>query len=85
MDLSVVIYLILLAAVGAGRMVEMRISHRNQKNLAAQGVQRISEPHFRWMVVLHAGVLGGAALEVVFLRRPFFPALAAPMALLFIF
>lgn len=85
MDLSVVLYLFLLAAVGAGRLVEMRISRRNQKNLAAQGVQKISEPHFHWMILLHGGVLAGAALEVVFLRRPFFPALAAPMALLFIF
>ena len=85
MDLSVEIFLLLLAAVGAGRLVEMRISRRNQKNLVAQGVQKISEPHFRRMVLLHAGVLLGAALEVVLLHRPFFPALAAPMALLFIF
>ena len=85
MGLSVQLYLSLLAAVGAGRLVEMRISRKNQKRLAARGVEKISEPHFRWMVLLHAGVLVAAALEVVLLRRPFVPALAAPMALLFLF
>ena len=83
MDLSVQLYLFLLAAVGAGRLVEMRISRKNQKRLAAQGIEKISEPHFRWMVALHVCVLVAAAFEVLFLRRPFLPALAAPMALLF--
>jgi methyltransferase len=36
------------------------------------------------MVVLHAGVLAGAALEVIWLRRPFVPALAVPAAALFL-
>lgn len=84
MDVSVPLYLCLLGAVGAGRLVEMRISRRNQRRLAAQGVEKISEPHFYRMILLHAGVLAGAGLEVVLLRRPFLPALALPMALLFL-
>src|SRR6202158_3227186 len=84
MDLSVRLYLLLLAAVAAGRLAEMRVSRRNQRRMAARGVAKISEPHFRWMVLLHAGVLVGAALEVVVLRRPFIATLGAPMALLFV-
>lgn len=84
MGLSVELYLLLLAVVGAGRLVEMRLSRRNQQRLAAQGVEKIREPHFPCMVLLHAGVLVGAALEVLLLRRPFLPALGAPMAALFV-
>ncbi len=44
----------------------------------------MSEPHFRWMVALHAGVLVGAGAEVIFLHRPLIPVLAIPMAILFV-
>jgi methyltransferase len=83
-DLSAQLYLFLLAAVGAGRLAELRISRKNQRRLAEQGIEKISDPHFRWMVMLHAGVLVAAGLEVVLLRRPFVPTLAAPMAVLFL-
>jgi methyltransferase len=36
------------------------------------------------MVALHTAVLAGAAAEVVFLRRPFYASLAAPMGTLFL-
>jgi methyltransferase len=36
------------------------------------------------MVALHAGVLIGAGAEVIFLHRPLIPALAIPMATLFV-
>jgi methyltransferase len=36
------------------------------------------------MVALHAGVLSLAVLEVIWLRRPFIPALAAPAAVVFL-
>lgn len=77
-------YLSLLALVGIGRLVEMQISRRNQRQLQKQGVRKISEPHFRWMVVLHGGVLVCAAVEVLALHRPFIPALAIPMGVLFL-
>jgi len=79
-----VAYLALLLLVGLGRLVELRISRHNQRQLTQQGVQKISEPHFRWMVMLHTGVLAGAAAEVLLLRRPFLPWLAAAMAALFV-
>src|SRR5579862_5723932 len=77
-------YLALLALVGIGRIVELRISRRNQRQLQNQGVRKVAEAHFRWMVVLHGGILIAAALEVVFLHRPLLPALAIPMAILFV-
>jgi methyltransferase len=78
-------YLALLALVAIGRLLELRVSQRNQRELAKQGVQKIHEPHFRWMVLLHAGILGGAALEVLLLRRPLVAALAISMGALFVF
>jgi methyltransferase len=78
-------YLALLAVVGIGRLLELRISRRNQKNLEKQGVRKIPEPHFRWMVLTHAAVLAGAAAEVLLLHRPLIPSLAISMAALFVF
>ena len=77
-------YLILLALVGIGRLAELRISRSNQRKLEKQGARKVFEPHFRWLVLLHGGVLVGATLEVTLLHRPLIPALAIPMALLFV-
>ncbi len=84
MDLSVIAFLILLFLVAALRLVELRISRRHQRQLVARGAARVDEPRFRWMVLLHTAVLVGAALEVVFLKRPFIPALAAVMFAIFL-
>jgi methyltransferase len=83
MALSVRAFLALLAAVALLRGVELVISRRHQRALAARGVPKAHDPYFRWMVILHAGVLGGAALEVWLLRRPLIPVLAIVMAVLF--
>ncbi len=84
MDVTRIAYLALLAVVGLGRVVELRISRTNQKDMIARGAARVSEPHFQWMVVVHTAVLIGAAAEVIFLRRPLIPALAIPMTILFL-
>jgi len=84
MDLSVIVFLGLLFAVALLRLVELRISKRHQKGMAARGAAKIDEPRFRWMVLLHTAVLLGAALEVVLLRRPFIRLLAAPMFAVFL-
>jgi methyltransferase len=84
MDVSVYSFLALLLAVGSLRLVELRISKRHQQEMAARGATRVDEPKFRWMVLLHTAVLIGAAVEVVFLRRPFVPWLAAPMFVVFL-
>jgi methyltransferase len=84
MDVSVYLFLTLLLAVGLLRLVELRISKRHQKEMAVRGAAKVDEPKFRWMVLLHTAVLIGAALEVVFLKRPFLPWLAAPMFVIFL-
>jgi methyltransferase len=84
MDVSVYLFFGLLLAVGLLRLAEMRISRRHQKEMAARGAAKVDEPKFRWMVLLHTAVLIGAALEVVFLKRPFLPWLAAPMFAVFL-
>jgi len=84
MDLSVIAFLALLLAVALLRFVELRISRRHQREMIACGAAKVDEPQFRWMVLLHTAVLAGAAVEVVLLRRPFIPQLAAVMFLLFL-
>jgi methyltransferase len=77
-------YLALLVLVGLERLIELRISTRNQKRLAGHGVRKVPEPRFRWMVGLHTGVLVASGLEVFLLHRPFLVWLAAPMAAIFL-
>jgi methyltransferase len=84
MDLSVILYLALLAVVGLTRLLELRISRLHQRELIGRGIEKRADPRFGWMVALHTAVLAGAAIEVVALRRPFLPDLAAPMAVLFL-
>ncbi len=83
--MSVTAYLLLLVAFGLGRLIEIGLSRRNQRRLAAQGIAKIPEPHFRWMVMLHAAVFVAAGLEVLLFQRPFIPALGVTMGLLFVF
>jgi methyltransferase len=77
-------YLILLGAVGLGRLLEMRLSRRHQRDLAALGFPREPERGFALMVSLHTGVLIAAAVEVVWARRPLIVGLAVPALLAFL-
>jgi methyltransferase len=78
-------FVALLVLVGAQRLLEVRHSKRNRQRMAGAGVEPVAERHFGAMVALHGGVLLSAGLEVIFLRRPFLPALAIPMGALFLF
>jgi methyltransferase len=84
MELSVIAFLLLLVSVAALRIVELRISQRHRQQLLSRGAAKIDEPRFRWMVALHTAILLGAAIEVIFLKRPFIPALAAGMFAIFL-
>jgi methyltransferase len=84
MELSAKLYLVLLAVVAAGRMIELTHSRRNQQRLMNAGSSRIAEPAYKWMVALHTSVLLMAALEVVLSRRPWIPMLGWPMLALFL-
>jgi methyltransferase len=84
MDLSTIAFLALLLLVALLRLAELRISKRHQQEMIARGAAKVDEPRFRWMVLLHTAVLVGAAVEVLVLKRPFIPWLAAPMFLVFL-
>lgn len=74
MELSVQLYLALLALVAIGRLIELRHSRGNQQQLLAAGGQKSPEPGYIWMVALHTSMLAGCALEVLLLHRPWIPA-----------
>jgi len=76
MGLSTWLYLLLVASVAAVRLVELSVSRRRQRALALRGVTAVRERSFRWMVLVHAGVLLCSPLEVIVLRRPLIPLLA---------
>jgi methyltransferase len=78
------LFLGLLAAVGIVRCTELAISRRHRRALLALGAPKIADPHFPWMVLLHAGVLVAAALEVVLLKRPLIPVLAITAGAVFV-
>lgn len=75
---TVTAYLVVVAAVALLRFAELAVSARNRKALAREGAVAVPERNFRWMALLHAAILSGSAAEVVWLHRPFLPALAAP-------
>ncbi len=84
MDLSVVLFCILLLSVGTLRIVELRVSRRNQERLLAAGVEEITDPYFQWMVIVHVAILVGAAVEVIILNRSLAPVFAVCMTGLFL-
>ena len=77
-------YILLLVIVGLGRLAELVISRRNQHRLEKQGVRKIPEPLFRFLVLLHGSILVCAGLEVLFLHRPLIPWLAVSMGIVFL-
>ena len=73
------LYLALVLAVVAERLVELVLTRRNARRLTARGGYEVGEAHFPWMALLHTALLIGAPLEVFLLERPFVPALGFPM------
>jgi isoprenylcysteine carboxyl methyltransferase (ICMT) family protein YpbQ len=61
MPLSVILFLALLVAVAAMRIMELRISKRHQQDMTARGANKARDPIFRWMAMFHALVLVAAA------------------------
>ncbi len=84
MELSIQLYLALLTLVAAGRLIELRHSRHNQRQLTSAGGQKAPEPGYIWMVALHAGMLGGCALEVLLLPRAWLPLLGIPALAIFL-
>jgi methyltransferase len=84
MENTKLIYTLLVILVGVGRLAEMRISRRHQRDLAGRGVERIRDPFWLWMVTFHVSMLVACVVEVWVLDRPFIPLLAVPMFILFV-
>src|SRR5258707_15781610 len=84
MDISVIAFLALLLAVALLRIFELGVSRRHQQQMIAHGATKVKEPRFGWIVRFHTAVLVGAALEVVFLHRPFIPVLTVVMVFMFL-
>jgi len=85
MDVSVALFLALLAVVGISRLAELALSRRHQRRLSRDKVALRREPRFRWMVALHVAVIAGAAVEVIALRRPLIPVVAVCAGSVFVF
>jgi len=84
MSVSTRLFLALLMGVGMLRLIELVISGRHQRLLILHGARKADDPHFRWMVFVHIGVLAGAAAEVLTMQRRFMLAVAIPMSVVFV-
>lgn len=76
---SQVWYLLLVLAVGAERLAELRLSLRHARWAFERGGVESGQRHYPPMVLLHTGLLVAAPLEVFILDRPFLPWLGWPM------
>lgn len=77
-----VAFTILLFIVAVERIVELVISKRNLRWSFAQGGIEFGRSHYKYMVVIHVFLLGGALLEVWLFRPILIPILSWIMLLL---
>jgi methyltransferase len=67
----------LVVLVAVERLFELWLARRNNRRALAAGGREFGVSHYRSMVLLHATFLAACLIEVWWLERPFFPALAA--------
>ncbi len=79
MDISLLAYEALIAAVVVERCVELVLSERHARALLARGATEHGAGHYGPMVALHTAFILGCALEPLLADRPFIPALGIPM------
>ena len=72
-------YVLLVAAVGAERLVELVVAERNRRWSLERGGTEFGSGHYPVMVILHTGLLAGCLFEVIALHRPFLPVLGFSM------
>lgn len=72
-------YVLLIAAVACERVAELVVSNRNLAWSRSRGGIEFGAGHYPVMVILHTGLLVGCLAEVIWLHRPFLPALGWPM------
>jgi methyltransferase len=71
-------FVLLVAAVGVERIVELVISQRHIAWAKARGGIEVGRAHYPAMVAIHLWLLVGSVLEVVLLSRVFLPWLGWP-------
>lgn len=79
MDVSGVAFTAFVVTVGLERVAELVVSRRNVAWSLARGGVETGQRHYVVMVVLHAGLLVGAVVEVWLVARPFIPLLGWTM------
>lgn len=72
-------YLVFLALLSLERLVELVVSRRHVAWAKEGGGKEFGQSHFGFMALLHVAFLVSCAGEVVFLERPFHPAMGVPM------
>jgi len=72
-------YAVLLLAVAAERLAELRLSLRHARWATQHGGVESGQGHYPPMVALHTGLLAGCLLEAWLAHRPFIPALGWSM------
>jgi methyltransferase len=72
-------FTVLVLLVGVERLAELVVSQRNAAWAFGRGGVESGRRHYAAMVLLHTGLLVGAAAEVWLADRQFVPALGAPM------
>jgi methyltransferase len=72
-------YVLLIAAVACERVAELVVSNRNLAWSRSRGGIEFGAGHYPVMVILHTLLLVGCLAEVIWLHRPFLPALGWPM------
>jgi methyltransferase len=77
-------YTLLVVAVAIERLVELRVARRNLAWARDRGGVEYGAGHYRWMVLLHIGLLLGCLIEVWWRDPPFLPWLGWPMLALVI-
>jgi methyltransferase len=78
-DVSAVLFTVLVAAVGLERVAELVVSNRNIRWSLDQGGFETGQRHYVVMVALHTALLAGALAEVWLAPRTFVPALGWAM------
>jgi methyltransferase len=77
------LFLIFVLMLMVQRLLELRISHRHEAAILAQGGREYGADHFGWMKALHTAWFVAMLAEVFLLDRPFIPWLAL-VALIFV-
>jgi methyltransferase len=67
------LFLVLISGVAVQRLLELRLSKRNEAVILSKGGREYPSRHFILMKILHAMWLPAALVEAVLFQRPFIP------------